>query len=149
MSDAPLNEAERQQAFERDKVCYEQNFEQFRAMNQIMWQVPLLAMTITGGLWYAALTVPEAQEMRRPLMLLSAVFDFALVAVLWRVRYVMGQYLKALKAFNPPAYVEAPGGGIFDRPHTVIWAFTIALILAGVGSAVGFFNLPLLRFEWC
>ena len=92
MSGPPSSEAERQEAFERDKVCYEQNFEQFRAMNQIMWQVPLLAMTITGGLWYAALTVPEAQEMRRPLMLLSAIFDFALVAVLWRVRYVMGEY---------------------------------------------------------
>ena len=73
-ADTP-DEAARKQAFERDKVCYEQNFQQYRAMNQIMWQVPLLAITITGGLWYAALGVSGASAFRGPLFLLSAVLE--------------------------------------------------------------------------
>jgi hypothetical protein len=43
--------------FERDKVCYEQNCEHMRSLNQIMWQVPMIAMTLTGGLWYAVATM--------------------------------------------------------------------------------------------
>ena len=74
----PAADAARREAFDRDRVCYEQNFQQFRAMNQIMWQVPLLAITITGGLWYAAVSVTGAQEFKRPLFALSAILDIAL-----------------------------------------------------------------------
>ena len=36
--------------FERSKLCYEQNFEHARTLNAQMNQVPVLAMTLTGGL---------------------------------------------------------------------------------------------------
>ncbi len=68
--------ADRKEAFEREKCCYEQNFQQFRAMNQTIWRVPLLAISITGGLWYAALGVSGAADFRKPLFLLSAILDF-------------------------------------------------------------------------
>jgi hypothetical protein len=142
----PVADAARREAFDRDKVCYEQNFQQFRAMNQIMWQVPLLAITITGGLWYAALNVSLAQDFKRPLFLLSAVLDFALIFVLVRIRYVMAAYLEKVKAFNPAAYVEAPGTCFFNRNYVVVRAFSIALLLAGIGSVVGFINITWLRF---
>ena len=136
-ADTP-DEAARKYAFERDKVCYEQNFQQYRAMNQIMWQVPLLAITITGGLWYAALGVSGASAFRGPLFLLSAVLDFSLIAVLWRVRFVMAAYL--------PVFVRAAGGGLLNRPYTVVSAFSIALGCAGVGSVIGLLKLDWLRF---
>lgn len=135
-----------EQNFERDKVCYEQNFQQFRDMNQIMWQVPILAITITGGLWFAAVGVDDAWVFRRPIFLLSGVLDFALVFVLWRIRYVMGAHLVKIRAFNPDAYVEAPGNCWFNQRHTVIWAFTTALLIAGASSTVGFFKLDALVF---
>lgn len=144
-ADTP-DEAARKQAFERDKVCYEQNFQQYRAMNQIMWQVPLLAITITGGLWYAALGVSGASAFRGPLFLLSAVLDFSLIAVLWRVRFVMAAYLAELERFNPPAFVRAAGGRLLNRPYTVVSAFSIALGCAGVGSVIGLLKLDWLRF---
>lgn len=140
------DEAGRREAFERDKVCYEQNFQQFRAMNQIMWQVPLLAITITGGLWYAALGVSGASAFRGALFLLSAVLDFALIAVLWRVRFVMAAYLTELERFHPPAFVRAKGGGLLNQPYTVVSAFSIALGCAGIGSVIGLLNLNWLRF---
>jgi hypothetical protein len=142
----PSDDAARKEAFERDKACYEQNFQQYRAMNQIMWQVPLLAITITGGLWYAALGVSGASVFRGPLFLLSAVLDFALIAVLWRVRFVMAAYLTGIESFNPPAFVRAAGGGLLNRPYTVVIAFSIALGCAGIGSVIGLLNLEWLRF---
>lgn len=149
MTDSTDNNAEtRREKFDRDKVCYEQNFQQFRAMNQIMWQVPLLAITITGGLWYAALNVAGVQELKRPLLALSAVLDFALIFVLLRIRYVMGAYLAKIKLFNPAAYVEAPGTVFYNRSHVVVRAFSIALLLAGIGSAIGFLNIAWLRLDF-
>lgn len=146
MAPNPSDDAARKEAFERDKACYEQNFQQYRAMNQIMWQVPLLAITITGGLWYAALGVSGASVFRGPLFLLSAVLDFALIAVLWRVRFVMAAYLTGIESFNPPAFVRAAGGGLLNRPYTVVIAFSIALGCAGIGSVIGLLNLEWLRF---
>ena len=37
------------QAMTVSKEAYEQNYQQFRSLNQIMWQIPVLAMTLTGG----------------------------------------------------------------------------------------------------
>jgi hypothetical protein len=142
----PAAGAARREAFDRDRVCYEQNFQQFRAMNQIMWQVPLLAITITGGLWYAAVSVTGAQEFKRPLFALSAILDIALIFVLVRVRYVMGAYLEKLKEFNPARFVEAPGTRWYDGRLIVIKAFSAALALAAVGSIAGLFNFGWPRF---
>ena len=43
---------EEKMQFEKEKVCYEQNCQTFRSLNQLMWQVPIIAMTVTGGLWF-------------------------------------------------------------------------------------------------
>jgi hypothetical protein len=138
-------EAARKEAFDRDKACYEQNFQQYRAMNQIMWQVPLLAITITGGLWYAALNVTGVQDFKRPLFLLAFVLDVALIAVLWRVRHVMSAYMVQIERFNPSSFVKASGRGLFNWPYTVVSAFSLALAIAAVGSLIGFLDLNWLR----
>ncbi|MFG1392319.1 hypothetical protein [Xanthobacter agilis] len=141
------DDAAAKHVFDRDKVCYEQNFQQFRAMNQIMWQVPLLAVSITGGLWYAAFAVAGMQEFGRPIFLLGGTLDLVLIAVLWRIRFVMDAYLEKLKAFHPEAFVQASGRGLFNWQYTVIGAFTLVLLVAGAGSFIGFFNLDWLKFE--
>lgn len=147
MTSNPSDERARLEAFEREKCCYEQNCQQFRAMNQIMWQVPLLAISITGGLWYAALAINGASDFRKPLFLLSAVLDFSLIAVLWRVRFVMAAYLTQIEAFNPTAFVRAAGTGLFNRSHTVVVAFSAAMGCAGIGSVLGLLNLDWLRLS--
>ena len=40
--------------------AYEQNYEQFRSLNQIMWQIPVLAMTLTGGLWFGVSSIQDS-----------------------------------------------------------------------------------------
>ena len=133
------------ESFDRDKVCYEQNFQQYRAMNQIMWQVPLLAITITGGLWYATLNVTGVQDFKRPIFLLAFVLDVALIAVLWRVRHVMSAYMVKIESFNPGSFVKASGRGLFNWPYTVVSAFSLALAIAAFGSLIGFLNIDWLR----
>lgn len=143
--EASTEDAARKEAFDRDKVCYEQNFQQYRAMNQIMWQVPLLAITITGGLWYAALNVTGVQDFKRPIFLLAFVLDFALIAVLWRVRHVMSAYMVQIESFNPGSFVKASGRGLFNWPYTVVTAFSVALAIAATGSLIGFLDISWLR----
>ncbi len=124
------------EAFERDKAAYEQNFEQFRDMNRIMWQVPVLGITITGGFWYAAFAVAEMNGISRALFLMCAVLDLSLMAVLWRIRFVMSAYLTKLEAFNPTSFVKADGKSLFTRSHVVIIAFCLALLVAAALSII-------------
>lgn len=127
--------------FERDKICYEQNFEQFRAMNQIMWQVPLLVMTLTGGLWYAAATLEIASLLKVAISLLSVVWDVTFIFVLVRVRHVMEAYLSQLRKFHPAGFVEASGTTWYNKGWAVVWALSIALGLAalfGLAGAISF-----------
>ena len=122
--------------FEREKLCYEQNFEQFRSLNQIMWQVPVIAMTPTGGLWFGAASVGPMPGFQYLLLLLAALANLGLIVVLTRVRFVMEAYLKAIERFHPGSYVAAPGKGLFART-TVATTFRILLLLSAFISVGG------------
>lgn len=88
-------------------AAYEQNYEQFRSLNQIMWQIPVLAMTLTGGLWFGVSKL-EGSPLLVTVLLMTAVFgNLTLVAILYRFRHVMGCYLKWLEAADPDSFVDA------------------------------------------
>lgn len=94
--------------FEREKLCYEQNFEQMRSLNSMMWQVPAFAMTLTGGLWYGAGSLEHVPTLVKPLLLCFAgIANLLLIFVVQRVRSVMQAYMDKLRAFHPPSYAEA------------------------------------------
>lgn len=44
---------------EMRKAAFEQNHASFRSLNQQMWQIPLISMTLTGGLWFTTWTNRE------------------------------------------------------------------------------------------
>lgn len=122
----------------RAATSYEQNFEQFRSLNQIMWQVPVIAMTLTGGLWFGAATVGDMPGFQYLLLILAALANFGLVIVLVRVRYVMGEYLKAIKEFHPSAFVAAEGKW-FHASGAVAITFRVLLLLSASISLVGLY----------
>lgn len=141
MSDT-TDEQDRRERFEREKACYEQNYQHFRAMNQIMWQIPLLAISLTGGLWYAISMQQQSIALfRAPALLLGAALDLALMIVLIRVRYVMGAYLEKLRDFYPAGFVEAAGTEqgtfVFHRRKVVLYAFNTALGFAAACCILG------------
>ncbi|WP_282610854.1 bifunctional 2-polyprenyl-6-hydroxyphenol methylase/3-demethylubiquinol 3-O-methyltransferase UbiG [Pelagibius sp. Alg239-R121] len=87
--------------------AYEQNYQQFRSLNQIMWQIPVLAMTLTGGLWFGVSRLEDDSLLFTVLLLTAVVGNLTLVAILYRFRHVMGCYLKWLKDADSDGFVEA------------------------------------------
>ena len=93
--------------FAREKTCYEQNFQQARSLNSQMNQVPVLAMTLTGGLWFAAgVTENIAPEIRFLLLIFAGFCNLALILVTIRTRDVFHSYLECLKAFHPDGFAS-------------------------------------------
>jgi len=121
---------------ERETACYIQNCEQFRSMNQIMWQVPVLAMTLTGGLWFGAGQLKDYTIIKILLFVLAACSDIAFFVVLKRIRFVMGAYLKKIEEFHPTSFVKADGAGLC-RSKTVVHTFSTLLLGAAGVSIVG------------
>lgn len=119
-------------------AAYNQNFENFRSLNALMWQIPLIAMTLTGGLWFGVSSIKDMPLMRAGLLLLSAVGDFGLIVVLARLRHIIGCYLDWVKDAFPRGYVDAPGKNWRTKPETVKTAFQMMLLLSGIISAVLF-----------
>ena len=128
------------QEFDRAKAAYEQNFEQFRALNQTMWQVPVIAMTLTGGLWFGAAKLGDMFAFQYSLLVLAMLANLGLVIVLTRVRYVMGEYLRAIKEFHPSAFVGAEGKGL-HAAETVAITFRVLLLLSAVISLIGIYTI--------
>ncbi len=122
--------------FERARTSYEQNFEQFRSLNQTMWQVPVIAMTLTGGLWFGAASVGDMPGFQYLLLVLATLANVGLVVVLIRVRFVMGEYLKVIESFHPSSFVAAKGKG-FHASKTVARTFTILLLVSAGVSLLG------------
>jgi hypothetical protein len=133
--------------FEREKVCYEQNFQQARSLNSQMNQVPVLAMTLTGGLWFAAgVTENLYCEIRFGLLLFAGLCNIALILAAIRIRDVFRSYLERTKQFRPdsfvsgkPKYPKVPQLGDYSM-------ITIYCVLMAIGSVLSFVGA--LVFYW-
>ena len=76
------------------QAAFQQNHLAFRSLNQQMWQIPLISMTLTGGLWFGVSRVEDFPLFQLALLLLAAAGNAALFVVILRLRFVMEQYLK-------------------------------------------------------
>lgn len=103
---------------ELKKEAYEQNYQQFRSLNQIMWQIPVLAMTLTGGLWFGVSRISENLLLVSALLVTATIGNLALAIVLRRFRYVMAQYLDWLQNAYEDGFVEADGLKDASKPWT-------------------------------
>lgn len=72
-----------------------------------MWQIPVLAMTLTGGLWFGVSRIIENSILVTVLLATAVVGNMILLAVLMRFRHVMGCYLAWLRAAYPSGFVDA------------------------------------------
>ena len=93
--------------FEREKICYEQNFQHARSINDQMNRVPPLSITLTGGLWFgAALTDNVDSTIRFGLLLFAGISNIALVLSIYRIRDVLESYLQKVKEFHEVSYAS-------------------------------------------
>lgn len=123
-------------AEQKQLSAYNQNTESFRALNQQMWQIPLISMTLTGGLWFGVSKSETSPLFQICLLGLAAVGNVGLLVVLFRLRYVMQRHLEWLEAFNGAGFVGAPGRGLFTKPFMVRSIFQLLLFLAAVTSCI-------------
>lgn len=126
-----------------EQLCYVQNFEQFRSLNTQMNHVPVLAMTLTGGLWFGAgVTENLDGEIRFALLMLAGFSNLALMLVVYRIRDVLESYLERIEAFHPASFA----GGKPANPrlpwlgsYSMITIFCTLMLLAAVFSFIGAF----------
>lgn len=116
------------------QAAFEQNHLAFRSLNQQMWQIPLISMTLTGGLWFGVSRVEEFPLFQLALLFLAAVGNAALFVVILRLRFVMEQYLKWLETNYPSGFVSAHGQRWYHRPFVVRTSFQGMLLLASALS---------------
>lgn len=136
-----------------EKEAYEQNYQQFRSLNQIMWQIPVLAMTLTGGLWFGVSKIEDNLFLVSTLLCTAVVGNLALSAVLYRFRFVMRRYLSWLKAASEKDFVDAsspdkgmgPFARFFVAEERVRQSFSIMLWWAAGAS---FVLLSVELYQW-
>ena len=117
-------------------AAYNQNWETFRSLNTLMWQIPLIAMTLTGGLWFGVSSVKSMPYFAAGLLFLAGCGNIGLMLTLHRLRYIMARYLDWSKAAYAPGHVSAPGHSWFTGNETVRRIFQTLLALAALISFV-------------
>ena len=133
--------------FERAKVCYEQNFEHARSLNVQMNHIPTIAITATGGLWFAAGASPKMElVMRFGLLMFAGICDIGLVLAILRVRDVFHSYLEKIREFNPPSYAD----GRPEKPKIVrLGAYSMVTVYASLMLIASLLSLAgALTFYW-
>lgn len=126
--------------YKRDEAAYKENCQFARGLNTQIMQIPAWAITVTGGLWFAAM-FREVEEIARVVLFgFAALADFMLIRVIYRLRDVFESYLEKIKAFNPDAFAT----GDPKTPHieggrlTMVTTFSWILGAASLVSALGF-----------
>lgn len=120
---------DKRMAFEREKATFEQNCAQLRTLVQELHKKPLMAATLTGGLW-AALSIFKPDPAGAPAVisgifsLIAIVNAFIAIAVL-RLRDVMESYIEQATKFSADFGAK---GGRPTRPFLPwVGGFSIAL----------------------
>ncbi len=122
-----------QRRFDREKVIFEQDCQEFRSLNGFLWQIPVLVSTLTGGLWFGADKVASGSSVRPALWLLAFFVNVVFVVVLWRLR--AGPMEALLDRIH--AYQDVPRS---RGKYTMISMFTVLLALSAVVSLIALLN---------
>lgn len=115
-------------------AAFDQNHASFRSLNQQMWQIPLISMTLTGGLWFGVSRAEGLPLFQFALLFLAFAGNAALFVIILRLRFVMEQHLKWLEGIYPAGFVSAKGNAWFNKPFLVRNLFQSMLFCASLLS---------------
>lgn len=127
--------------------AFEQNHEIFRSLNRQMWQIPLISMTLSGGLWFGVSKVDGSPFFQLALLFLATVGNACLFLVIQRLRYVMEQTLIWLETRSPANFVSAKGDCWYNKPLVVRRSFQTMLVLASLTS-LALLVVTCLQTDW-
>jgi hypothetical protein len=82
-------------------TVYKQWCEDFRAINEIFWRVPVIAMTLTGGIAFGVGSLKFSQHMQSAMFYFLALCNFCFIVIVWRLRLgVMESLLRRIHKFE-------------------------------------------------
>ncbi len=134
------------------EITYIEAGQHMRALNQLMWQIPSLAIAINGGLWYASTLVNETSLWM--IFGFLTVFDLLTICTLFRLRSLIGQKITKQNDIedatkNSILHDLSNISGIItsptpapkkERKYIVVGCWTICLLLCAFINMHGFLN---------
>ena len=115
-----------------ESEIYQQQCEEFRALNGIFWQIPVIMTTFNGGLWFALASLDLTDLGQRLILVFAALANVAFLIALIRLRWLLGTLLRRIHTIQ--GSLSAPLSGI------TVAAFGLLLVLAALGAVVAAFN---------
>lgn len=76
---------------------YEQRCAEFRSLNSFFWQIPLIVMTLNGGLWFAVASLDVTPVAKSAILCFAGVANLAMIVALIRLRGIMEALLKQIR----------------------------------------------------
>jgi hypothetical protein len=117
---------------DKEARIYEQNCQEFRSLNGFFWQVPLIMMTLNGGLWYSVASLDLSVTAQRGVLAFAVVANLVMAVALGRLRNVMASLLVEIHAFQGTA---APG-----RARLIQYLFQSLMLFAAIGAFLAALN---------
>lgn len=118
---------EKKWGYRKLELQYLEAGQHLRSLNQLMWQVPSMAIATTGGLWYGATTV-EFDTARVWVLSFTGIINLLTIPILWRIRHIIEKHICfQLKFADITSQKDT-------WKKTVIICWSLALIVAAVIS---------------
>lgn len=112
-----------QREFDRKKVIFEQDCQEYRSLNGFLWQLPVIVSTLTGGLWFGATKVCDNQFIQWALLAFAGLANICFILILWRLRAgVMESILDRIALYQEYARPK--------RKYFMILLYTLLLLVA-------------------
>jgi hypothetical protein len=115
-----------------DETIYEQRCQEFRSLNGFFWQVPLIMMTLNGGLWYSVASLSLGVTAQRGILWFAVLANLVMIVGLARLRSVMKELLTHIHT----AEGTVPSG----RPRLIQFLFSLLLACAALGAGLASLN---------
>lgn len=90
---------EKKWSYRRTEIQYLEAGQHLRSLNQLMWQIPSMAIAIVGGLWYGT-TLVEHTKVRGSLFTFAIIVAVATIFMIIRIRAIIGDRIREQQTFT-------------------------------------------------
>ncbi|MBI2261921.1 MAG: hypothetical protein HYU62_09705 [Caulobacterales bacterium] len=97
---------------------YEQRCAEFRSLNGFFWQIPLIVMTLNGGLWFAVASLDVTPVAKSAILCFAGIANLAMIVALVRLRGIMETLLAQIRIAE-----ETPSGR---------WGWVVLTVFCGL-----------------
>jgi hypothetical protein len=110
---------------------YEQRCAEFRSLNGFFWQIPLIVMTLNGGLWFAVASLDVTPVAKSAILCFAGVANLAMIVALIRLRGIMETLLTQIRL------VEGTQAGHWGWVVLTVFCGLFGLASLGAFAAAG------------